>query len=154
MFRFAIIVCLFAIAGCIQTSALKSSTYEVTGSSTERVDGVLAIITKHQTPPTVLLDAHFVEEQAGDDALGPSDFRAFYFIRVAPQDIARWMQIFQPLGATAEYNAPAQPRDWWISRDTFTSLRFYQPDVLTGKVHGWIGVSQQTGHIYIFSFTM
>jgi hypothetical protein len=154
MFRFAIIVCLLAIAACSKTSPLKSSAYEVTGSSTERIASVLAIVTKHQAPPTDLLDAHFLEEQIGDDVFGPSDFRGFYLIKVAPQDISRWMQIFKPLEEKAEYAAPVQPRDWWITRDTFTSLQFYKPDILTGAVHGWIGVSQQTGCIYIFTFTM
>jgi hypothetical protein len=154
MFKFAIIFCLFAIAACSKISPLKSSAYEVTGSSTERVAGVLAIITKHKAPPTALLDAHFLEEQTGDGVLGPSDFRGFYLLKVAPQDISRWMQIFQPLGVKAEYNAPVEPRDWWVTHDTFSSLQFYQPDILTGEVHGWIGVSPQTGSIYIFTFTM
>lgn len=59
-----------------------------------------------------------------------------------------------PLGAIAEYGSPIQPRDWWIARESFASLQFYKPDILTGRVHGWIGVSQETGRIYIFTFTM
>jgi hypothetical protein len=94
------------------------------GNSTERVAGVSAIVTKHKAPPTAILDAHFVEEQTGDGVLGPSDFRAFYFIEVAPQDVSQWAQVLTPLGATAEYGAPAQLRDWWIARDTFGSLSF------------------------------
>jgi|ERR1041384_3619123 hypothetical protein len=154
MFRFAIIVCLFVLTACSKSSAPKSSVHEVTGSSTERVAGVSAIITKHKAPPTAILDAHFVEEQTGDGVLGPPDFRAFYCIEVAPQDVLQWMQILTPLGAAAEYDAPSQPRDWWIARDTFASLQFYKPDILTGRVHGWIGVAQRTGRMYIFTFTM
>jgi hypothetical protein len=154
MFRSTIIVCLFALTACSKSSAPKSSVHEMTGSITERVAGVSAIITKHKAPPTAILDAHFVEEQTGDGVLGPSDFRAFYFVEVAPQDVALWTQMLTPLGVTAEYNAPAQPRDWWIARERFASLQFYKPDILTGRVHGWIGISQQTGRIYIFTFTM
>lgn len=154
MFRFATIVCLIAFTACSKSSVSKSSVHEVSGSSTERVAGVSAIITKRKALPTGVLDAHFMEEQTGDGVLGPSDFRAFYFLEVAPQDVSQWIQTFTPLGATAEYDAPAQPCDWWITRETFTSLQFYKPDILTGRVHGWIGVSQQTGRIYIFTFTM
>ena len=154
MFRFATIVCLFALTACSKSSAPKSSVHEVAGSSTERVARVSAIITKHKAPPTAILDAHFVEEQTGDGVLGPSDFRTFYCVEVASQDVSQWTQILMPLGTAAEYDAPAQPRDWWISRDTFASLQFYKPDILTGRVQGWIGVSPQTGRIYIFTFTM
>src|ERR1041385_1124491 len=63
MFRFAIIVCLFVLTACSKSSAPKSSVHEVTGSSTERVAGVSAIITKHKAPPTAILDAHFVGKQ-------------------------------------------------------------------------------------------
>jgi hypothetical protein len=154
MFRFVIIICLFLLPACSISSAPKTSVQEVTGNNTERIAGVSAIITKHKTPPTAILDAHFLEEQTGDGILGPSDFRAFYFIKVAPQDVSQWTGVLVPLGSTAEYAAPAQSQDWWIARGTFGSLQFYKPDILTGRVNGWIGVSQQTGHIYIFTFTM
>src|SRR5688572_28915964 len=105
MFRFAIIVCLLALTACSKSSAPKNSLHEITGSNAQRVAGVSAIITKHKAPPTAILDAHFVEEQTGDGSLGPSDFRAFYFIEVTPQDISQWTQIITPLGTAAAYNA-------------------------------------------------
>lgn len=153
MYRFVIIVCLFMLIACSGGNAPKTSVREVTGSRIERVAAVSAIITKYKAPPTAILDAHFVEEQIGDGVLGPSDFRAFYLINVAPKDVSHWTKVFAPLGETAEYDAPAQT-NWWIARDTFGSLQFYKPDILTGRVNGWIGVSQQTGNIYIFTFTM
>jgi hypothetical protein len=154
MFRFVIVTCLLALAACSPTNAPKTSLHEVTGSSSERVAAVSAIITKHKAPPTAILDARFLEEQTGDGNLGPSDFRTFYFVEVAPQDVARWTDVLTPLSGMAEYDAPAQPREWWIARDAFASLQFYRPDSLTGRSHGWIGVSPQTGRIYIFTFTM
>lgn len=154
MLKYVIITFLFALSACSQNNVPKSSVHEVTGSSKEQVDTVVAMIARHQAPPTAILDAHFVEEQAGDGVLGPSDYRAFYFVAVAPQDVSRWTEMLTPLGEIAKYDAPAQLRDWWVSRDGFSSLRFYKPDILTGRIHGWIGVSQQTGHIYIFTFTM
>jgi hypothetical protein len=154
MLRLATFVFLFTLAACSRSSAPKTSLHEVTGSSAERVAAVSAIITKHKAPPTAILDARFLEEQTGDGSLGPSDFRAFYFVEVAPQDVARWTDVLTPLAGTAEYDAPGQPRDWWIARDAFASLRFYSPHSLTGKANGWIGVSRQTGRIYVFTFTM
>ncbi|WP_225886993.1 hypothetical protein [Nodosilinea nodulosa] len=128
--------------------------YEVTGSSAKRVAEVSAIITKHQAPPTAILDAYFLEEQIGDGILGPSDFRTFYVVEVAPQDVARWTMLLTPLEATAEYSAPAQPPAWWIAQDALGSLQFYKPDLLTGSANGWVGVEPQTGRIYVFTFTM
>lgn len=153
MYRFFIIVYLFILIACSEGNAPKISVHEVTGSKMERVADVSAIIAKYKAPPTAILDAHFVEEQTGDGVLGPSDFRAFYFINVEPKDVSYWTKFFAPLGKTPEYNAPAQA-NWWIARDTFDSLQFYKPDILTGRVNGWIGVSHQTGNIYIFTFTM
>lgn len=152
LFRFVIIVCLVALTAC--NRAPRFSVYEITGSRSERVAGVSTIIAKHKALPTSIIDAHFVQEQTGDNSLGPADFRAFYSIEIAPQEISQWMKILTPLGATAKFDAPARPRDWWIARETFASLQFYKPDILTGRVHGWIGVSQQTGRIYIFAITM
>lgn len=154
MLRFATFTCLFVLAACSRSGAPKTSAHEVAGSSAERVAAVSAIITKHKAPPTAILDAQFLEEQTGDGCLGPSDFETFYFIDVAQQDVANWTDALTPLAGTPEYDAPDQPRDWWIARDAFASLRFYKPDTLTGRVHGWIGVSQQTGRIYIYTFTM
>ncbi|NJR60557.1 MAG: hypothetical protein HC769_17980 [Cyanobacteria bacterium CRU_2_1] len=58
-----------------------------------------------------------------------------------------------PLQQVPEYAAPPQLRDWWISPDAFTTLQFYEPTSLTGRSTGWIGISHETGKIYIFSFT-
>lgn len=154
MVRLIIVACLFALAGCRTSSTPDSSVYEVTDSHTERVAVVSAIIAKHVAIPTAILDAYFVEEQIGDGELGPSDYRAFYAVEVAPQEISQWTQLLTPLDMRPQYVAPAQLRDWWVPRDTFTSLQFYQPDLLTGRIHGWIGISQQTGRMYIFTFTM
>lgn len=154
MLRFVTFTCLLVLSACSRSNAPKTSLHEFTGSSAERVAAVSAIITKHKAPPTAILDAQFLEEQTGDGHFGPSDFETFYFIEVAPLNVAQWTDVLTPLGGTPEYDAPDQLRDWWIARDTFASLRFYKPDTLTGRVHGWIGVSQQTGRIYIYTFTM
>ena len=149
-----IILCLLALMACGKNRAPKSSVHEVNGSVVTRAATISAIIAKHKAPPTIIRDAQFVEERTGDGVLGPSDFRAFCLVEVAPQDVSRWTQILSPLEMTAEFAAPIQPRDWWIARDAFAALQFYKPNILTGRIHGWIGVSKQTGRIYIFTFTM
>ncbi|EDX86421.1 hypothetical protein S7335_4125 [Synechococcus sp. PCC 7335] len=163
MFRLTIIACLVILAACGQVStaqsrAAKVSVYEIEGDRTERIASVSAIIGEHTAPPTAILDANFLQQQLGDGNFGPSDYWAFYSIEVAPKDIAQWTQLLTPLTTTPNYNAPdqapAQPVDWWIASDDFTALQFYEPSVLSGRAHGWVGVSAQTGHIYIFTFTM
>jgi hypothetical protein len=70
--------------------------------------------------------------------------------------VKQWTQLLTPLTTTASYTAPGESCNcnWWVSRDTFDSLKFYQSSPLTGNPQGWIGVSPQSGSIYIFSFTM
>lgn len=74
MLRFATIVSLVTVIACKKSSSPGKSTYEVNGSSAERIAAVSALITKHRAPPTAIVDAHFLEEQIGDGGLGPSDF--------------------------------------------------------------------------------
>lgn len=152
--RFAFLLCLFALTACNKGAPAKHSVQEVAGSSAERVAAVSSILARHKAPPTAILDAHFTQEQTGDGVLGPSDFRSFYGIVVAPQHVAQWTQLLTPLGGKAEYAMPKEPGDWWIERGSFEALQFYKPDTLTGRVHGWIGIAPQTGRIYIFTFTM
>ncbi|HPY40824.1 MAG TPA: hypothetical protein PLM98_09910, partial [Thiolinea sp.] len=96
----------------------------------------------------------FLEEQRGDGVLGPSDYQAFYVLKVAPQDIAQWIKLLTPLEESAQYAEPSQTREWWLDRSTFAELQFFKPGSLTGRLNGWVGISQETGHIYIFTFTM
>lgn len=155
MTRFAIflVACLSLLAGCGDSTAPVRSVHEITGSASERVAAVSAVIGHSKAPPTSILDARLVEEKIGDGVFGPSDFWTFYVIEVAPRDVPQWTRMLVPLEAIPEYAAPEQPRDWWIARDAFGALQFYKPDALTGRSNGWIGVSQSTGRIYFFTFT-
>jgi hypothetical protein len=127
--------------------------YEAGGSKQQRIQEITALIEKHQTLPTAITDSYFLEEQIGDGEFGPSDYRDFYAVEVVPQAIDRWKQDLTPLQEVPDYVAPLQPQNWWIDREAFPSLQFYQPDPLTGRSTGWIGISPQTGKIYIFTFT-
>ena len=148
------ILCLLIFSGCNQNSVPKTSSYEITGDTTNRVAEMSAILAKVVAPPTVIQDAYFLEEQTGDGKLGPSDFRAFYVIQVEALDVEQWTRTLVLLGEPAEYHAPTQTRDWWATTNFFSSLEFYKPKSLTGRSHGWVGISRASGRIYIFTFTM
>lgn len=158
-----IIGCLFALTACVERKRglTRYSEQEISGDVASRVDRVSSAIAKRRALPTPILDAHFVEERMGDGELGPSDFRDFYHIEVAPQDVGQWTQILTPITDTSgdnapkpRYEKPKSYRDWWISPHDFGSLEFYEQDTLGGRDQGWIGVSRQKGQIYIFAYTM
>ena len=44
--------------------------YEVTGSQAERISAITTLIAKHQQAPSLILDAHFIQEQLGDGVYG------------------------------------------------------------------------------------
>jgi len=143
-----------ALCDCGRSGSPKFTLNKITGTSAQRVTRVTAIIGKHHAPPTALLDAQFLEEQTGDGNLGPSDFQTFYRLDVAPADILAWTRLLTPLGTKVEFAAPRGSCGWWISSEAFGALKFYEPALLTGRSHGWIGLSLETGRIYIFTFTM
>lgn len=148
-----LIIFVFIFTACSQSNMSKKSIDGLTGDITQRVAKISALIKKHKALPTTILDAYFVEEKIGGGILGPSDFRTFYVIEVAPQDLAQWTKNFIPVSIDPQYVAPAEHCDWWISSQNFSSLKFYQPDSLIGNSDGWMGVSSQKNRIYIFTFT-
>lgn len=153
MIKIAIIAGVLALAACGNSTTSTGPLYEITGSRTERVARVTALVGKHKPPPTPIADAFFLEESIGDGNLGPSDFRSFGFIQVDPRDVSLWIKTLEPLREPAQYGAPGQYRDWWVAREDFASLRFFEPGPLTGRHQGWIGISPKTGRIYLFTFT-
>jgi hypothetical protein len=131
------------------------STMEVSGPPQERVTAVTRQLSLHKAPPTALLDARYVQEQTGDGVLGPSDYRTFCRIDVAPADVPRWIADLTPLTTKPDHAAPKKNIwEWWITPEGFESLEFYEAKPYTGRVNGWIGVDPNTGRIFIFSFTM
>lgn len=132
----------------------QSSFVEVVGDQPKRVTTIKAMLTEIHAPPTPILDAQFVEEQIGDGELGPSDYRTYTRVDVAPGDIAAWQAILTPLDAAPSYAAPPQAYTWWVQDDAFVNLQFYAPDTLTNRTNGWVAIDAQKGTIYIYSFTM
>jgi hypothetical protein len=132
------------------------SFHEINGTQAERVAALSLLISKRAPLPSPVLDAHFVEEQAGDGQLGPSDFAAFYVLIVAPSDLAAWRSALPTIEAQnspAKFITPKQPLAWWLTRDEFLGLTFYSPKSLTGRSNGWVGIAPD-GRIFVYAFTM
>lgn len=126
---------------------------EVSGTQEERVAEISTILAKSQALPTPLSDAYFVEERIGDGVLGPSDYRSFARLDIAPQDVSKWQALLTLLSATPEFAAPRQAYEWWLAQEDFASLRFYAPNTITSRANGWVAVDAQHGRIYIFTYT-
>ena len=132
------------------------STSEVEGSKAERVAAVTKIISRTAPPPSPILDAHFVEEKFGDGIFGPSDFRSFCALTVAPDDLAAWRSALKPIEQRirpTKLDVPKQAQPWWVSPNDFRTLEFYSPKSLTGRYNGWVGIAPD-GRIFVYSFTM
>ena len=149
-----------SMSACGQKNA-RISTHEADGSQAERVTKITKLLSKSGPLPGALLDANFVEEQAGDGRLGPSDFRSFYALKVAPADLPAWKAALsksKPANtfSNAEEIHHASPKEampWWVSEPDVDQLEFFSPHSLTGNANGWVGIAPD-GNIYIHVFTM
>jgi hypothetical protein len=95
--RLTFIACLVASQACHESKPPETSAYELAGGQADRATQMSSIIAKHKAPPTHIDDAHFLEEQIGNGVVGPSDFRAFYAIDIAPEDAGLWIELLTPL---------------------------------------------------------
>ncbi|MEM9163745.1 MAG: hypothetical protein AAGC54_11845 [Cyanobacteria bacterium P01_F01_bin.4] len=127
-----------------------------TGTAADRIAQIAPIL--NIEPPSTLQDAYFIEERIGDNSRltvpGPSDYDSFYRLEVEPISVALWRQALVPLETDATYAMPTAPQDWWLPPEQFEQLELYQPDGLTQRIHGWVGILPETGEIYIYTFTM
>jgi hypothetical protein len=132
------------------------STYEASGTQAQRVAEVSKILSKRFPLPTPLIDAYFIEEKIGDGMMGPSDFFAFYSLKVAPADLTAWRSALTPIDSqstTITYYTPKKIRTWWLTQSEFRDLTFYNPMTMTGRNNGWVAVSPD-GRIFVYAFTM
>ena len=149
------VLLLCVLASCGQNRNVQS-TYEITGTQAERVFEVSRLISKFTSLPTSLLDANFVEEKTGDGRLGPSDFKAFYALKIAPADLAAWrsaMPAIEAQNTPAAFSTPRALRPWWLTQSEFRGLTFYSAAALTGRINGWVGVAPD-GRIFVYTVTM
>ena len=150
----ATLAALFALLSCSKPSDPATGNLEIEGTTGQRVSQVSALLAKHHALPSPLQEARFLEEQTGDGKLGPSDFASFYALQIAPEDREKWTAILEPLRGPPPYVAPRQACDWWVPREDFARLKFFNPKPLCGTENGWIGVSASEGRIFIHTFTM
>jgi hypothetical protein len=132
---------------------------QISGTSAERTAKVKTFFLRHMPSlPGPISDAHLLEEQIGDGRLGPSDFSWFAAFTVPIDDLERWTATFAPLESHNQpvgFSAPGKtPCPWWLQPNEFKRLKFYSPLSLTGRSHGWIGVDDVSGRIFLHAFTM
>jgi hypothetical protein len=121
-----------------------------------RAETIAKQLSRNGKLPSLLLDARFVEEKAGDGVLGPADFFAFYALSVSVADIPLWRAALADspvVNGPAAYAAPKADAPWWPSRDDFSKLELFGPKSLTGRFNGWVGLAPD-GRIFIYAFTM
>jgi hypothetical protein len=135
------------------TPPAKVTSFAVQGEQAQRVSAISATLSRVSAPPTPILDAQFVEEQIGDNQLGPADFRAFMLIEIVTGDVAAWQSLLTPPDQQPTYAEPSQPNSWWLTEAHFATLQFYAPEALSSRANGWIAVDAKRGRIYVYSFT-
>ena len=138
---------------CSTARVSKSTVVEVTGTQAERVEAVTKTLTAPDALPSPILDARLLEERIGDGNLGPSDYRTFILIQVAPEDIPLWIETLEALPAIPDYQVPSHPAEWWPDAERFATVSYFAPGTLTRRIHGWIAVDAQRGEIFIYTFT-
>lgn len=144
-----------ALVACSPKKPAETSS-EAGGTKVERIAAVSRIVTRNSPLPSALTDARFVEEKTGDGRLGPSDFRSFSVLAVAPADLPAWKAALAPLEAQntpPAYVSPKQATPWWLTAAEFSGLEFHSPKSLSGRVNGWVGIAPD-GRIFVYSFTL
>jgi len=152
-----ILILLIAVTSCGNKSvadAPKQSAHAVAGDKPQRITAVIQILSANVSLPSNIEDAFFLEEQAGDGQLGPSDFSSFCFVQIDAEQVSKWKAILSPIQSHPKCSKPLQPTDWWISEHEFKSLELYKPAPVSTRTIGWVGVSTNSGKIYIHTETM
>jgi hypothetical protein len=154
------VVLAFSLTACGQKKA-GAPAQEATGTKTERVAEITKRLGKSAPLPGPLIDANFVEEQTADGRLGPSDFKSFYALTVAPADLPAWKTALsksKPANAFSNDDeikraAPKEAKPWWVSAAEVGKLEYFSPHSLTGNANGWVGIAPD-GRIFVHVFTM
>lgn len=157
MVKYLILVFAFTFSACSKETPKHPPYFEVQGTSTERIAEIAKLLKPNIVPLESIVDAHFIEETKGEaGGLGPTDYCGYYALNVTPQNVALWEQALKPLAdydlpKREHFSSPAHAKSWWITKQQFSALKFYDAFDLTSR-SGWLGISQ-TGQIYIAGCT-
>lgn len=147
---------LFLIIACQPSLPIKSAptpVSEVKGPKTERIEAITKLLVTQDPLPSPLQDAYFLEEQIGDNRLGPSDYVSFGLLVVKPTDLPAWQSKLVPLKVRPDYVAPQSSKEWWVSDSDYSTLALYKLRPYTHRIYGWIGIDAKNSKIYIYTFT-
>lgn len=147
-----------SLAACDISGATRSevdyAARRLTYTKAERIREVSRIIQERVPLPSPVLDAFYDEDWTDEtEFLGPSDFTAYMYIKIAPADMEKWNVVLrEKSSAVASYHLPDRKYLWWVDKTRFPTLEFYEPRPLS-TLQGWIGVSRSTGEIWIIGYT-
>lgn len=133
-----------------EATEIKPKQSVMMGDSTARIASMQKLLNVSQL---TLLDAQHVEQQYGDNGLGPADYHGFYYLQIPNAQLDGWIVTLRPIAQAPSYVAPEPGQTWWPSPAVFSTLKFYEVDTLSHRVNGWLGVDAKTGQIYVFDFT-
>lgn len=133
-----------------EATEVKPKQSVMTGDLTARIASMHKLL---RVPQLTLLDAQHVEQQYGDNGLGPADYQGFYYLQIPNAQLGGWIVTLRPIAQAPSYVAPEPSQTWWPSPAVFSRLKFYEVDALSHRVSGWVGVDAKTGKIYVFDFT-
>jgi hypothetical protein len=154
-----ILCCIAGLQGCEKneapqvSDAIKISVQEITGTNSQRIDQIEALLKQYLPFPRPLEDAHFLEKKIGDGVMGPSDYQRFYTLTASSTNISSWVKTLKLIEQNPTYIAPPVSPPWWVTAQGFNALRFYKLATPSGDDQGWIGVSDDLKIIYIYTFT-
>lgn len=126
---------------------------EIEGPKSERIEAVTELLVTKEPLPSSLQNANFLEEQIGDNQLGPSDYRSFGMLEIKPDDLSAWRNQLLPLKVRPDYVAPQASKEWWVNAADYSSLELYKLRPYTQRLYGWIGIDTKANKIYIYTFT-
>lgn len=147
------------LVSCGKATAPQPSTTKTPSTQTERIIEVTAIIKERTALPSRIIDAHFKQvamgntDDAGSLVVGPTDYESYLYAKVPVQEIGQWISTFTRMNARPGFVAPKGANPWWIDKQNFASLEFFEPNALTFGSLGWIGVSRKSGEIFLYTYT-
>ncbi|MEM9440622.1 MAG: hypothetical protein AAGA73_09280 [Pseudomonadota bacterium] len=141
------------LVGLLACGCDQEATYELTGTTDERIVGIRRVIEDHGPVPSPIDDAHLIELQFGDNMLGPADFRSYIWIKVSPQHADKWKSVLA--GSPDDppiYDSPPNEPSWWLTSDEFERLQKYDTFPMFRR-NGWV-VIDDDGNIFVRNYTM